>query len=418
MQAPLLPLLWILCAAGPSTTGPTATAAPTASPTATPTPPQPRLAQEELGFLEENLPAPLLRPGPRGLRWWQWLALPVAMLLALAIGLALGRLSQLVLARLARRGEGGRQGEVRLPSRLGPPVAAFWALVAASALRPLLALDGAFDAALGRGIRAGFFVAALWGALRAIDEGFRALAEAPAARSSAGLLGLLPMLRRVSKTMALALGAAAALNELGFQVTSLLAGLGIGGLAVALAAQKAVENLIGSLAIGVDQPFRVGDLVQVEGTLGTVETVGMRSTRIRTLDRTLVTIPNGKLADMRIESLAARDRFRLLATLRLRYATTAAQLRQVLSTVEAALVAHPTIGPEPPLVRLVELGEWCLVVEVMAWLRAEDWSDFTRQRGALLLRLVELVEEAGASFAFPVRTVELPAAPPAEGPRR
>jgi MscS family membrane protein len=366
---------------------------------------------EERSFLEDHLPASLQRHGPRGLRWWQWLALPIAALLALAIGWLVGWLSRRLLLRLTAPGPGTRE----LMARLRPPVTVFWSLVAASALRPVLALDAASDQVLERWLGAGFVLVVFWGAYRAIDGAFRVLGEAPAARSNAGLQGLLPLLRKIAKVVALALGVVAVLSQLGFQVTSLLAGLGIGGLALALAAQKTVENLIGSLAIGVDQPFRVGDFVQVEGTSGTVETVGMRSTRIRTLDRTLVTIPNGKLADLRIESLAARDRFRLLVTLRLRYGTSPEQLRRVLREVEATLAAHPARGPETPQVRLMELGESALVVEVMAWLTSAGWNEFLGQREALLLRFMEIVEGAGVSFAFPTRTVRLEPTAPAPG---
>jgi MscS family membrane protein len=364
-------------------------------------------------FLERHLPAPLLEVGPRGLHWWQWLALPLALLLALALGWVLGWATRQALGHLAQRTS--TTWDDVLLERLAPPITLFWALVVATALRPVLALDGAFDDLLGRGVKAGFFLAVFWGAFRAIDVAFGMLAEAPAARRDVGLRGLVPLLRKAAKVTALALGLIAVLTELGFQVTSLLAGLGIGGLAVALAAQKTVENLIGSVAIGVDQPFRVGDFVAVDGIQGTVEQVGMRSTRLRTLDRTLVTLPNGKLADMRIESFAARDSFRLAVTLGLTYGTTAAQLRRVLEEARAYLAAHPAAAPEAPVVRFAGLGDSSLTVEVMAWLVAPDFDAFSDLRGEVLLKLMEIVEGAGASFAFPTRTVHLvppPAAPP------
>jgi MscS family membrane protein len=201
-------------------------------------------------------------------------------------------------------------------------------------------------------------------------------------------------------------------------VASLLAGLGIGGIALALAAQKTVENLFGSVAIGVDQPFRVGDMVKVEDVQGWVESIGMRSTRIRTLDRTLVSFPNGKLADTRCENIQVRDRLRLYANLALSYGTTAAQMRAVLSGIEAALRSHPRISADPPMVRFTELKESVLNVEVNAWFATQDWLEFTVLRQELYLRFMEVVEQSGASFAFPTRTVRLlPGAPEkTEGP--
>ena len=168
-------------------------------------------------------------------------------------------------------------------------------------------------------LRAATYLVVFWAGFRSLDVAFDAAAAAPWTKVNASLAGLLPLGRKIAKVVLLALGLVSVLNELGFQVASLLAGLGIGGIALALAAQKTVENLFGSVAIGVDQPFRVGDFVKVEDVLGTVEAIGMRSTRVRTLDRTLVTFPNGKLADMKAETFAARDRFRLLVNLGLSY---------------------------------------------------------------------------------------------------
>ena len=367
--------------------------------------------QGERSFLERHLPAPLLEVGPRGLHWWQWLALPLALVLAPALGWLIGWVTRKVLGHLAQRT--ATTWDDLLLERLAPPITFFWALVVAAALRPVLALDGGFDDLVGRAIKAGFFLAVFWGAFRAIDVAFGVLAEAPAARRDAGLRGLIPLLRKAAKVAALALGLIAVLTELGFQVTSLLAGLGIGGLAVALAAQKTVENLIGSVSIGVDQPFRVGDFVAVDGVMGNVEQVGMRSTRIRTLDRTLVTIPNGKLADQRIESYAARDRFRLTVTLGLSYSTTAGQMRRVIDEVRTLLISHPANGPDAPVVRFTGFADSSLTVEVMAWLVASDFNAFTALRGEIYLRMMEIVEQAGTSFAFPTRTVQLvPPTPP------
>ena len=230
---------------------------------------------------------------------------------------------------------------------------------------------------------------------------------------SPGLGGLLPLGRKLAKVLLLAIGVVSVLNELGFHVESLLAGLGIGGIALALAAQKTVENLFGSVAIGVDQPFRVGDFVKVEDVVGTVESIGMRSTRIRTLDRTVVTLPNGKLADLKAETFAARDRLRLFANLGLVHGTTAAQLRAVIAGVEKALQAHPRIWPGGTTVRFTEFREAALNVEVMAWLQMTDWNAFTAERQELLLRFLEVVEAAGTSLAYPTRTVHLVQRPPA-----
>jgi MscS family membrane protein len=294
-----------------------------------------------------------------------------------------------------------------LLARLARPIALLWAIALFTALHPWLHLDAGSAEAVRRVLRAATYLVVFWAGVRGVDVALDAAGGAPWTKASPGLAGLLPLGRKIAKVVVVGLGLVAVLNELGFQVASLLAGLGIGGIALALAAQKTVENLFGSVAIGVDQPFRVGDFVKIEDVVGTVETIGMRSTRVRTLDRTLVTFPNGKLADTRAETFAVRDRLRLLANLGLSYGTTVAQLRTVLAEVEAALRAHPKVWPDAVVVRFNDFKDSTLNVEVMAWFQTVDWNEFTAIRQELFLRFLEIVERAGASFAFPTRTVHL-----------
>ena len=356
-------------------------------------------------WIERHMPAPLLGEGPQGLQWWQWLAIPLFAAVSLGLGAALALLTRRILLQLAARARVAWAGA--MVARTSRPLVLLWSIAVFYALRPSLHLGAEASGQIGNLLHAGVYLAVFWAGLRIIDVAFEAAARAPWTAGDASLVGLLPLMRRIAKLVLLAIGLVAVLNELGFQVASLIAGLGIGGIAVALAAQKTVENLFGSIAIGVDQPFRVGDFVRVEDVVGTVEAIGMRSTRIRTLDRTLVTIPNGKLADLKAESFAARDRFRLLANLGLAYTTTAAQVRAVLTGIEGALRSHPRVGSETISVRFTELREYALNVEVMAWLQEDEWNSFTTDRQELLLRFMAVVEEAGASFAFPTRTVHL-----------
>ena len=179
-----------------------------------------------------------------------------------------------------------------------------------------------------------------------------------------------------------------------------------GGIAIAFAAQKTVENFFGAVSIGVDQPLRVGDFVKAEGTLGTVESIGLRSTRIRTLDRTLVTVPNGKLADMQIETFAERDRIRMAVVVGLEYGTTAKQLRAVIAGIESLLRAHPKVWPDV-IVRFVGFGASSLDLDVWAWFQTTDFAEFRDIRQEVLLGIMEVVETNGCSFAFPTRTVHL-----------
>jgi MscS family membrane protein len=363
-------------------------------------------------WIRERLPEVLLRPGPRELLYWQWLALPLLLFLSWALAHPLARATGAVLTRLVAK-TATDHDDTLLP-RLDGPIVLAWSLVMAALFLPYLALYApahAFVQAVLSTLALGALFWALW---RSVDVIGRILEVASWVEESATARALLALALRGGKVVVLALGVVSVLSALGYPVAGLLAGLGVGGLALALAFQKTGEHLFGSIALAIDQPFRVGDFVKVEEFVGTVETIGLRSTRFRTLDRTLIAIPNGRLADMRLESFTARDRMRLACTVGLVYGTTAAQMREVLEGLERALRAHPKIWPDAVVVRFKELGASSLDVEVMAWFQTPDWSEFQLIRQEILLKFMEVVERAGTSFAFPTRTVHLVGGAPAE----
>jgi MscS family membrane protein len=274
-------------------------------------------------------------------------------------------------------------------------------------------------------------VPGFWALYRGLDVVHGAAESSKAFRERADIRTILRLLTRIAKAIVIAIAAVTLLSAFGYPIAGLLAGLGLGGLALALAAQKTVENLFGSVSLGVDQPFRVGDFVRIEDFVGTVEVIGLRSTRIRTLDRTLVSIPNGRLAEMRLENFSVRDRIRLACTIGLTYDTTADQLRSVLERLERVLRSHPKIWPDAVVVRFQEFAASSLDVGIMAWFQTSDWNEFQLIRQEVLLSFIEAVEGVGASFAFPTRTVHVvqdrqatppagqaPAAAPSGGPAR
>lgn len=351
----------------------------------------------------EHLPAPLLRPGPRDLLYWQWLALPLILVGSWGVGLLLGRLTHAVLLRVAGRTSSTLDDE--LAERLERPIALLWALVVVAIPISALNLYEPADRLLAGLRRAGILIVLFWAALRALDLVRDAVASSGWARQRPSALALVPLSSRVGKVLLSALAAVSALAALGYPVTGLLAGLGIGGLALALAAQKTVENLFGSFSIGIDQPFREGDLVKIDDTFGNVERIGLRSSRIRTFDRTLVTIPNGRLAELRVETFAARDRLRLTTEIGLTYGTGSAQIRRIVTRLEAELRSHPKLWPDSVTVAFQSFGESSLNLLVMAWFETTDWAEFLAIRQEMYLRFMEIVEEEGSSFAFPTRTV-------------
>jgi MscS family membrane protein len=357
----------------------------------------------------ERLPAPLLRPGPLELLWWQWLALPVLLVAATLIGAAAARLLRAALSQAAKRTRS--EWDDAVIARLSSPLNAALALVAASLLVRGLALYAPAEQAVRSLLRAALFLVFFWSLARLVDLIRDVLSRSGWARASSSSRALLPLAARVAKVFVLAIAIVAMLSLLDYPVASLIAGLGLGGLALALAAQKTVENLFGAFSLGVDQPIREGDFVKVDEFVGTVEAIGLRSTRFRTLDRTLISIPNGRLADMRLESFTARDRLRLATVIGLEYQTNAVQMREVLTGFERVLREHPLIWPDAVVVRFREFAASSLDIEIMAWFRTSDWSEFQLIRQEILLQFMSVVERAGSSFAYPTQTVHIASAP-------
>jgi MscS family membrane protein len=329
---------------------------------------------------------------------------------SLALGRIMGWLTRGLLRRIVRHTSNEWDDQVVL--RLGGPLTAAWTIafgflgLAIVDLRP-----GADDTA--RGLLRGTVVATVfWAFSRLVDVAEHLLATSTWAKRRAASRSFIGLASRIAKVLVVALGILTILSQAGYPVGTLIAGLGIGGLALALGAQKTLENVFAAFSLAADEPFHLGDLVRVDNVLGNIESIGLRSTRIRTQDRTVVVIPNGKLAEMKTESLAARDRLRLSCTLGLVYGTTADQVRRVLHELDGALRAAPKVIPSDVNVVLKGLAPSSLDLDVTAMFATSDWNEFQVIRQGLLLRFLEIVESAGTSLAFPTQTLHV--APPAE----
>ena len=353
----------------------------------------------------QHLPAGLLKTGPLGLTAWQWLAFPVLLLVAFGFGTALNLVLAWLFKRLARRT--AREWDDEVISRLAGPVTLGLTVAMVAFLLPWLALGVEGQQWVSRLLKAGLLVAFFWGLIRLADVWRQRMAVSGWAMAGGAARSILPLGTRVAKVAIVAIGVVAVLSTLGFPVAGVLGGLGIGALAFALAAQKTVENLFGAFSIGADQIFREGDSIKIDDVAGTVERVGLRSTRIRTIDRTVVTLPNGKLADSRIESFAMRDRIRLNMVLGLVYETTGAQMQTVLDGLERVLREHPRIMKDNITVRFTDFGASALDVQVQTWVQTTDWNEFLLDRQGILLQFMAVVEHAGSGFAFPSQTVYL-----------
>lgn len=214
---------------------------------------------------------------------------------------------------------------------------------------------------------------------------------------------------RVLTVLAMAWMVILGADSIGVSVTPLIAGLGVGGLALALAAQHTVENFIAGLVLFADKPVRIGESCQFGDQLGTVEQIGLRSTRIRSLDRSLVSIPNAEFAKLRIVNHTRRDKTLLQTTLGLRYETTADQLRHLLVRLRQLLNTHPRIDAESVRVRFVGYGAFSLDVEVCALTTTHDGPTFLEIEENVLLEIMEAVRDSGCNFAFPSQLLSVAA---------
>jgi MscS family membrane protein len=202
--------------------------------------------------------------------------------------------------------------------------------------------------------------------------------------------------------------ASAVISEhIGVPVAALAAGIGVGGLAFALASQSTLENLVAGLTIYGDRPIRVGDFCTIGAISGTVESIGLRSTRLRTLARTLVTIPNAEVAKQILENSSVRDKMLMRTTLGLRYETSPDQLRYVLGRLRELFNGHPKAIDDGMRVRFIGFGAYSLDIEIYLYVMATRKPAFLEICEDLNLRIMDIIEEAGAGFAFPSQTAYL-----------
>jgi MscS family membrane protein len=255
--------------------------------------------------------------------------------------------------------------------------------------------------------RVAFIIGLGWLALRALSRGMERLRDRAIARGNTGSGSLVLLGQRVAKALVVIAAALAVLGILGFNLTTALAGLGIGGLAIGFGAQKTIENLFGGISLLGDEVIRVGDTCNFNGRVGTVEDISLRSTRIRTVERTELSIPNGALATMNVENLSRRDKILFNPKIGLRCETTPDQLRYVLTEARRLLYQHPKIETASARIRLAALEESWLALEVFSYVLTLDMGEYTAIREDILLRLISIVEDAGTGFAFPSQTIYL-----------
>ncbi len=255
-------------------------------------------------------------------------------------------------------------------------------------------------------------IALSWFVVNLIDFSATKISDRFKQRGRQGLVVFIPALGNIVKVLAIIILVITWLDNAGIEVTTLMAGLGIGGLAVALAAQKSLENFIGAITLYSSRPVKVGDFCRFGQTVGTVEEIGLRSTRIRSLDRTLISLPNADFSNMQLENYSMRDKIRFFPKVRLRQDTTPDQLRYILVEIRTLLYAHPRVLDDPAKVRFVGFGDYSLDLEIFAYVNVTDWSEFQEVAEDLNLRIMDVIHQAGSGIAQPAQTIRVQRADP------
>lgn len=217
---------------------------------------------------------------------------------------------------------------------------------------------------------------------------------------------VIPLVSRALKVALWVLGIVFTLQNVGVEVTALLAGVSVGGVAVALAAQDTISNLFGSLTIFTDRPFQIGDWVIIGGDIeGVVEEVGFRSTRIRTFGKSIISVPNAKVANQTVNNMGQRPYRRLKLNFGISYTTPPATVREFLNRVEAVFRANPYVWQGTLEVRFVNFGDSSLDIMVYTFLDVPGWTEELTQKQELLLKIMEIAQDLEISFAFPSTSV-------------
>jgi MscS family membrane protein len=358
--------------------------------------------QVEARQVEHKLPAFLVKHQFFGMPLWQWIGLLLAVPAAVGVGWLV-----LVVLGFPFRWWARRHGDVDAGSwhsAYGPAWLLFATVAHVSFVRylgmPLLQRHYYFQIVFVVLIISGTWI--LW---RFVHWSLRRVRNRALAYGHAGTGSLILLGERILKPAIFVLGVFWVLASLGFNMSTALAGLGIGGLAIGFGAQQTIANLFGGVSVLGDEVIRVGDVCRFGDRAGTVEDIGLRSTRVRTDERTLLAIPNGTVATINVENLSRRDKILLTTKLGLRSDSKADHVRFVLAEVRKLLYSHPKVESASVRVRLIDISGSALSVEVFAYILTRDFNEFAAIREDLLLRMLDVVEDAGGSLALPAQTL-------------
>jgi MscS family membrane protein len=352
--------------------------------------------------VESKLPQSLVKNTFLGMPLWQWLgllaAIPVAIIAGWAIVLFLAIPRRLYL-RFKKRPDLHSYRQVSMPLLL------VFSAVAHRIMAHYFGLPLLSRFYYGRTVGVFVCIGLFWFLLRITSVTMQRLRTHAIAIGRRGTGTLMVLGERLLSALVVVIAVLAVLGILGFNLTTVLAGLGIGGIAIAFAAQKTLENLFGGISVLADEVIRVGDYCRFGDRTGTVVDISLRSTRVRTDARTELSIPNGMLATMTIENYTRRDKIFFNPALAIRYETTGDQLRYLLAEIRRLLYEHPKVEPETASIRFANVDQSALRLEIVAYVLTTDSNEFAAIREDLLLRISEIVGRSGTGFALPSQTL-------------
>ena len=346
-----------------------------------------------------------------GLQTWQWIGMVIVALLFFIVYRLMALLFRWIIYRiLALYGKVGIALRYILP--VSRPLGFFVGLYALKFFIPLLLLPVKFNAFLLKtlGILIPFY--GVFIAYRLVDF-FAFILQRAASRTESTLDDqIIPVLRTLAKIIVVAIGILLALSNLGYDVTALLAGISIGGIALALAAQDTLRNFFASLMIFLDRPFQIGDWVKTNEVEGIIEEVGIRATRIRTFEDSLMYVPNATLIDTALNNYGARRYRRYKAIIGVEYRTSLEQLKVFIEGLRQIVENHPNTRKDFYEIHFFEYGDSSLNILFYIFFKVSNWSEELRVRHEINMAIKALAESLGVGFAFPSRSIYVESMPP------
>ena len=351
-----------------------------------------------------SLPEFLVDVSVAEIELWQWIGL---LLIAAAV-MVLGWCASLVLHHSARLVDRGGLGMLRESiAVLAAPIGVLASLLAMRMAQDWLALSVPAKANLAVGSKAVLVLAVAWGVARWLRVLTLSIEAKLVARGIDDAGAIVRVVRVLAMAIVYLLGLSIALQALGMDLGAVIAGLGIGTAAIALASQQTLANLFGGASVIADRVLHPGDTCSINGTIATVERIGLRSTTLRTVDRTQLVVANGDLAQSRVEKLSTRDGFRFSAVIGVRYETTGDAMRRILAALRARLEGDALVDPASVRVNFMAFGASSLDIDLKAVVQTTDAAIYRAAVERINLDIMDIVQSNGSGFAFPSQTVYL-----------